>query len=80
MKIVKTSVDQQAAALGAAAVAAVGTGIWKDFDKIDEIHKVEQLALPIAENAASYNRLFDVFQQAGDGQSELGDRLWNLSL
>jgi xylulokinase len=80
MKIVKTSVDQQAAALGAAAVAAVGTGIWKDFDKIDEIHKVEQLALPVAENVASYNRLFDVFQQAGDGQSELGDRLWNLSL
>ncbi len=31
MNIVKTTIDQQAAALGAAACAAVGTGIWDDF-------------------------------------------------
>lgn len=33
--VVKTSVDQQAAALGAAAVAAVGVGRWKDFRTVD---------------------------------------------
>ena len=33
MDIVKTNIDQQTAALGAAALAAVGTGIWSDFSR-----------------------------------------------
>ena len=52
MNIVKTNIDQQAAALGAAALAAVGTGIWSDFNIIDEIHAVEDIAKPIPENSA----------------------------
>ena len=34
-KILKTNIGQDAAALGAAAIAAVGIGFWKDFNKID---------------------------------------------
>ena len=35
--ILKTNIDQDAATLGASAVAAYGTGIWKDYDIIDRI-------------------------------------------
>lgn len=80
MKIVKTNVDQQAAALGAAAVAAVGTGIWNNFDKIDQIHQVTELAMPIAENVRKYQNLFEVFKLASGHQSDLGDQLSALSL
>ena len=41
MKIVKTNVGQDAGSLGAAAVGAVGSGLWKDFGRIDEVHKVQ---------------------------------------
>ncbi len=44
MNIVKTTIDQQAAALGAAACAAVGTGLWKDFSIIDRLHQVEDVS------------------------------------
>jgi xylulokinase len=75
MNIVKTNIDQQAAALGAAAVAAVGTGIWSDFDIIDEIHAVEDVAKPIAENSEAYGKLLPVYKKAGQMHSEIGDML-----
>ena len=37
-RVIKSNIDQDAAALGAAAVAAVGCGLWSNFSKIDEIH------------------------------------------
>ena len=43
MDCVKTNIDQDAAALGAAALAAVGAGLWKGFEKIDEVHKVQSV-------------------------------------
>ncbi len=73
LTVVKSNVDQQAAALGAAAVAAVGTGLWKNFDRIDAIHRVEEVVGPIAENAAAYSRLVPIFKRAADAQSDLGD-------
>lgn len=77
-KIVKTNVDQQAAALGAAALAAVGTNVWSDFSKIDEIHKTESTDLPIKENTDTYNKLFEIYEKMSDYHSELGDMLTNL--
>ena len=75
MKIVKTNIDQQAAALGAAALAAVGTGLWSDFEIIDEIHAVENIAEPIPENSAVYARLLPIYKKAGQMHSEIGDML-----
>jgi len=76
--VVKTSVDQQAAALGAAALAAVGTGLWSDFRKIDEIHEIEHIARPIPEHNAVYEALLPVFARAGQHQAEIGDMLAKL--
>lgn len=78
MTIIKTNIDQQAAALGATAVAAVGVGLWPDFSQIDEIHKVEEITHPIPQNTAVYDKLFPVFVKAGQYQAELGDMLANL--
>ena len=47
-RILKTNIDQDAGALGAAALAAVGCGLWKDFSRIDEIHKVVERVEPEA--------------------------------
>jgi len=75
MNIVKTNIDQQAAALGAAALAAVGTGIWSDFNIIDEIHAIEDVAKPIPENSEVYGRLLPIYKKAGQMHSEIGDML-----
>ena len=80
MEIVKTNIDQQTAALGAAALAAVGTGLWKDFAKIDDIHQIESLTKPIPQNTAIYEQLLPIFVKAGKYQSELGDMLAKLGI
>ena len=78
--IVKTNVGQEAGSLGAAAVAAVGAGLWSDFTKIDRVHQVENVAVPIAENVATYDKLLPIFQEAARGQARLGDMLAKLDL
>ena len=80
MKIVKTSVDQQAAALGAAAVAAVGTGLWPNFDMIDDIHEIENTTEPVEANNAVYEKLLAVYARASEYHSQLGDMLAEIEL
>ncbi len=78
VRVVKTNVGQEAGSLGAAAVAAVGAGLWSDFRRIDQVHQVQHVAVPVPENATRYERLLPLFQQAGRDQARLGDRLVEL--
>ncbi|MBE0698659.1 MAG: pentose kinase, partial [Anaerolineaceae bacterium] len=78
MRVVKTNIDQQAAALGAAAIAAVGTGIWKDFQIVDQIHQVIEAVDPLAENVEIYDRLMPVFKKASHYLADLGDDVASL--
>lgn len=64
MPVVRTRAGQQAAALGAAAVAGVGAGLWKDFGIIDEISAVTDRNEPAGENADVYERLLARYRQA----------------
>ncbi|NPV87822.1 MAG: pentose kinase [Anaerolineae bacterium] len=75
MDIVKTNIDQQAAALGAAACAAVGAGLWHSFDIVDEIHQVEDITRPIAAHSQVYRSYLPIFARAGEHLAELGDRI-----
>jgi xylulokinase len=75
MDIVKTTIDQQAAALGAAACAAVGTGLWKDFEIIDRLHQVEDVSHPVEAHTKMYRSLLPVFDQAENHLADLGDRI-----
>jgi xylulokinase len=80
MRVVKTNIDQQAAALGAAALAAVGAGFWKDFDRIDQIHQVLDVTEPSPEHVAVYEKMMPVFVKAGNYLAEIGDDIAGLNL
>lgn len=67
----KTNIDQDAAALGAAAIAAVGTGLWSDFSRLDEIHQTQEILTPIPENVEKYNQILPKFLQTADMLTEL---------
>jgi xylulokinase len=80
MRIVKTNIDQQAAALGAAALAAVGAGFWKDYRIIDEIHHVVDVTEPIPANVEAYRSMMPLFYKAGACLAEIGDSVAGLNL
>lgn len=60
-RIRRTNVDQQAAALGAAAIAAVGTGLWDDFSILDAVHQLTDEKAPSAEQ--DYDMAYHRFLQ-----------------
>ena len=80
MEIIKTNIDQEAGSLGAAAVAAVGSGVWPNFDKIDEIHKIEAIERPLPQNTALYRKLRPAFEYVRHCQAELGDLLHGIDM
>lgn len=60
--LVRTSVDQQAATLGAATIAFVGLGVWDDFARADDAHTVIERIIPgdrAADRYASARARFD---------------------
>lgn len=73
MPIEKSDVDQDAASLGAAAIAARGIGIWKDYSPLRELQCVKKLYLPRADAAREYDRLFTVFTHINETAAELGE-------
>jgi xylulokinase len=79
-RILKTNIDQDAAALGAAAVAAVGCGLWSNFDKIDSIHKTVEYVEPDRDNNRKYEKLLPVFALSADYQAKLSDALHQIEL
>lgn len=78
MKIVKTSVDQQAAALGAAALAAVGTGLWPDFEIIDQINHIESTTEPDSKSNEIYEKILPIYQKASGYLADLGNDISTL--
>jgi xylulokinase len=76
--LLKSNIDQQASALGAAACAAVGTGLWSNFDRIDSLHTIEERLTPIPKNVAFYDELMAIYNQASLYLSDLGDSLLKL--
>lgn len=73
LNIIKSNIDQQTAALGAAALAAVGTGLWENFFKIDDLHHVEKVCQPEPEKAAFYESLLPVYKSTCDALAAIGD-------
>ncbi|MGB2754756.1 MAG: FGGY-family carbohydrate kinase [Phycisphaerae bacterium] len=79
-RIVKTNIGQEAGSLGAAAVAAVGAGLWPDFGPIERLHEVQDVSTPDPAAAATYEKLLPVFQRVCRDQSRVGDMLAGLVL
>jgi xylulokinase len=80
IRILKTNIDQDAGALGAAAIAAVGSGLWPDFSRIDEIHQVVERVEPDPHNARQYEKLLPVFDLAAGYLARLSDALREVEL
>jgi len=79
-RILKTNIDQDAAALGAAAIAAVGCGLWSNFDKIDSIHKTVEVVEPDKDNNRKYEKLLLVFALSAEYQAKISDALREIEL
>lgn len=71
--IIKTNVDQDAASLGAAAIAARAAGLCKDYSILDSIRKTEQCYFPDSERNTFYSRRTEVFRHVSEVLSDLGD-------
>lgn len=74
-RIIKSNIDQDAAALGAAALAAVGCGLWADFSRIDEIHQTLEVVEPIPANNRIYESLLPIFENSSEALSRIGEAL-----
>ncbi|MDR0541766.1 MAG: pentose kinase [Dysgonamonadaceae bacterium] len=59
--MVKTNIDQNAAALGAAALAANACGLWDGYDTINHLHRIESIERPVKERVEIYEKLLPVF-------------------
>ncbi|MCL4204905.1 MAG: FGGY-family carbohydrate kinase [Pirellulaceae bacterium] len=73
--ILKTNVGQEAGSLGAAAVAAVASGLWTDFTPIGRIHQTESVARPRPESVEIYRRLLPVFRESRFDLARFGTML-----
>lgn len=74
-EIVKTNIDEQAAALGAASLVLVGCGIWEDFSGIDELHQEEAVYHCNDANKAVYRSILEIYRDASVSLAKLGARM-----
>jgi xylulokinase len=79
-RILKTNIDQEAAALGVAAIAVVGCGLWSNFEKIDAIHNIIEVVEPNVDNNSKYEKLLPVFKRATEYQARISDALQEIEL
>lgn len=75
LDILKTNVDQDAAALGAAAIAGNCAGVFKGYEMIESFHQTEDVLHPQPENNAKYEKLLPVFREWTACLSQLGDKM-----
>ncbi len=71
--IVKTNIDQDAASLGAAAIAAKAAKMIEDYQVIRKLHKRELICHPRPEKVEIYRRLEKIFVHICDVLADLGD-------
>jgi xylulokinase len=77
-RMIRSQVGQQAAALGAAAAAFVGLGEWRDYSPIGDIHRVDDMRSPIAENTQAYGQRLPIFLELNRRLCDIGDRIMAL--
>jgi len=76
--ITESRVGEDAGSLGAAAAAAVGSGLWKDFSPLIKINKTVHRMRPDAARVLEYEKILTVFSEVARRQSEIGDLLHGL--
>ena len=80
MPVIKTSIGQDAGTLGALALAAVGTGLWPGYEKINGLHVIEDRRIPVPENVGKYGQVMKIYKYVAACQAIIGDRLASMGL
>lgn len=80
MPVLKTNIDQNAASLGAAALAANACGIWDGYDNILQIHKKESLSIPDPSANLKYEKLLDIYKEWNLALARLGDKMAQMQM
>lgn len=72
LETIKTCIDQDAASLGAAALALHGVGLWKDYKRIDELHVVQSRSIPDDAKREIYDVMYKAHRLVAHQLSEAG--------
>ena len=75
MKMVKTSVDQNAASLGAAALALYGLGLWTDYSPIDKAHELRSVEQPDKQKTALYRPSYTLSRYIAGWLAQTGNKI-----
>ena len=71
--ILETNIGQDAGSLGAAAVAAIGSGVWNDFSIIPTLHQEKSRVMPTPENNKKYEVILQLFKKLAAIEADIGD-------
>ncbi|MBA3072718.1 MAG: pentose kinase, partial [Anaerolineae bacterium] len=71
--IVETKIGQDAGSLGAAAIAAVGVGLWKDFGKVQQLHVEKSRIMPDRDSVQKYEIILRLFRELNNRFADMGD-------
>ena len=77
--ITQIAVGQDAGALGAAALGAVGVGLWDGFDKLRSVCTVRSSVAPIPEDNAKYEEILPVFKKVAENQCHVAELMSSLA-
>lgn len=80
MNIVKTNIDQDAASIGAAAIAAKAVDAIEDYGMIAELHKREFECVPDKDVVEKYKPIQKAFLHICDVLADLGDYMKNCGM
>ncbi len=74
-KVVKMKNPQLASAVGAACIAFVSLGIFKDFTQVANLVQVDKEFVPNQDNAAIYDKLYAEFPKLYESNKKIFERL-----
>lgn len=77
--ILETAIGQDAGSLGAAAVAAVGAGLWSDFAIVPSLHVMKSRIEPDQMTFEKYDSLLRLFKKIALMQADIGDWIEQIS-
>ncbi len=79
IETVRTNVDQGAATLGAAAIAARGLGYFDDYRFLEKLRRTVFRATPNRDNTTRYRKLLPLFRTVCDFAADYGQRIHDIS-
>ncbi len=57
------AIQEEATSMGAALAGGIGVGMWRDFDQIREMARVERIVAPRPDRRQLYDRLYGLFDR-----------------